>query len=43
MSNDYALFIIIIPNDFGLGTSIVPINSSTNVNKQESTVVSILK
>jgi hypothetical protein len=41
MSNDYALFIITLPNDFDLGTSIVPTTAATNVSKQESTTVRI--
>ncbi len=42
MSNDYALFIIILPNDFDLETSIAPIPVTANIDKQESTMVSIL-
>jgi hypothetical protein len=42
MSNDYALFIIIIPNDFDLETSNIPITPTANVIKQESLSVSIL-
>ncbi len=41
MSNDYALFIIIIPNDFDLATSIAPTSVSTNVTRQEPTTVSV--
>jgi len=42
MSNDYVLFIIVIPTDFDLGNSIAPITATTNVSKQESAIVSIL-
>jgi hypothetical protein len=42
MSNDYVLFIIVVPNDFDLETSISPTTATTNVSKQESTIVSIL-
>ncbi len=42
MSNDYALFIIIIPNDFDLENPNIPITPTANVIKQESLSVSIL-
>jgi len=41
MSNDYALFILIVPNDFDLRDSVAHIPAAANVIKQECPTVSM--
>ena len=41
MSNDYALFIVIVPNDFDMEKSVVPTVETTNVTKPQLRRVSI--
>jgi hypothetical protein len=41
MSNDYALFIIIVSNDFDLANSVVPTSVSADATRRESTTVSV--
>jgi hypothetical protein len=40
MSNDYALFIIIVPNDFDVEKSVIPPIETTNAVKPQSRKVS---